>query len=157
MPKVSAVVHVRDARQTLGRLLETLRPCDEIIVVDHSSSEQVAKVAREYGATVRKAVVGVEDGVYAADTKHEWVLCLRPNETLSEGLEAELFEWKDSEPVTVDSYALGIREQVGQGWRTCPPETRLVNRARLNWKDELPPSKRGTSRLEGDLLRFSDH
>jgi glycosyltransferase involved in cell wall biosynthesis len=157
MPKISAIIHARDNAQHLGRLLETLRVSDEIIVIDHNSSEQTAKVARQYGATVRKAIVGVEDGAYTLDSRHEWVLCLRPNESLSEGLEAALFEWKDSEPGTVSGYAVPVREQSGKGWRERPPETRLVNRARLNWKDELPPTAPNAPRLEGDLLRFMDN
>jgi hypothetical protein len=156
MPKISAIVHARSEGHQLGRTLETLRPCDEIIVINHDSGEENAKVGRQYGATVRKAVVGVEDGTYAAETRHEWVLCLRPDETLSETLEAALFEWKNSDPGNVAGYSFGVREQRNGGWQQLPPEFRLVNRAKLNWKTELPPNNPSAIKLEGDLLRFPD-
>ena len=157
MPKISAIIHARNDGHSLGRTLETLRPCDEIIVINHDSNEENAKVGREYGAKVRKAVVGVEDGTYAVDTRHEWVLCLRPDETLSETLEAALFEWKQSDPGNVTGYSLGVREQRNGDWQQLPPEFRLVNRGQLNWKTELPPNNPGAIKLEGDLLRFPDN
>jgi cellulose synthase/poly-beta-1,6-N-acetylglucosamine synthase-like glycosyltransferase len=157
MPKISAIVHARDDAHRLGRTLETLRPCDEIIVIDHEPEKENAKVSRQYGAKVHKAIVGVEDGTYAVDTRHEWVLCLRPDETLSEALEATLFEWKNSDPGNVPGYALGIREQKRGNWRQLTPEVRLVNRTKLNWKTELPPNNPGALKLEGDLLRFPDN
>ena len=157
MPKISAIIHARDDAHRLGRTLETLRPCDEIIVIDHDPEKEHAKVGRQYGAKVRKAIVGVEDGTYAADTRYEWVLCIRPDETLSETLEASLFEWKESDPGNVVGYALGIREQQNDGWQQLKPEVRLVNRANVNWKTELPPANPGALKLEGDLLRFPDN
>jgi hypothetical protein len=157
MPKISAIIHARNDGHHLARTLETLRPCDEIVVVDHGPSQEIAKVAREYGATMRKAITGVEDGTYALETKHQWVLCLRPDETLSETLEATLFEWKDSEPGKVSGYALNIREQRKKQWQQLRPETRLVNRAQLNWKEELPPTSANDPKLEGDVLRFADN
>jgi len=157
MPKVSAIVHVRDPNDRLGRTLQTLHPCDEIIVINHSSDEETAKTARQYGANVRKGIPGVEEGAYVIDAKHDWILCVRPDETLSEGLEAALFEWKDSEPGPADSYVVSVREQTKDGWREHPAEARLVNRKRLNWKGEFPPAKKSAQRLEGDLLRFTDN
>jgi glycosyltransferase involved in cell wall biosynthesis len=157
MPKISAIIHARKDGHHLGRTLETLRPCDEMIVIDHDSGEDTPKIGRQYGAKVRKAITGVEDGTYAVDTQHEWVLCLRPDETISEPLEAALFEWKDSDPGNVTGYLLGIREQRHGGWRQLKPELRLVNRAKLNWKTELPPTNPTAPKLEGDLLRFPDN
>jgi hypothetical protein len=157
MPKISAIIHARNDSHQLGRTLETLRPCDEVIVINHDPGEENAKIGRQYGAKVRKAIVGVEDGTYAVDTRHEWVLCVRPDETLSETLEATLFEWKDSDPGNVTGYSLGIREQRNNGWQQLTAELRLVNRAKLNWKTELPPANPTALKLEGDLLRFPDN
>jgi glycosyltransferase involved in cell wall biosynthesis len=157
MPKISALIHAHNDAHRLGRTLETLRPCDEIIVIDHGSDGETAKLAREYGATVRKAILGVEGGAYAMNTRHEWVLCLRPDEIISEALEATLFEWKRSNPGSVQSYALSVRQQSAKGWQNLPAETRLVNRSKINWKEQLPPTTASTPCLEGDLLRFPDN
>jgi glycosyltransferase involved in cell wall biosynthesis len=157
MPKISAIIHARHDGHQIGRTLESLRPCDEIIVIDHDSGEETLKIGRQYGAKLRKAIPGVEDGTYAVNTQNEWVLCLRPDETLSETLEAALLEWKNSDPGNVTGYSVGVREQRKGAWRQLQPELRLVNRAKLNWKTELPPSNPAALKLEGDLLRFPDN
>ncbi len=97
MPRISALLHTHNDALRLGRALESLRPCDEVLVIDDNSEDDTTQVARQYGAIVKSAISGVTFGAYAMDTTHAWVLCLHPNETLSEGLEASLFEWKNTE------------------------------------------------------------
>ena len=92
---ISALIHARDNARSLGRALDSLRPCDEVIVVDHGSKDETVKVAREHGAKVIHAVPGVDRGAYAQDARNQWVLCLLPQEALAEELEASLFEWSD--------------------------------------------------------------
>ncbi|MBV8207560.1 MAG: hypothetical protein JO041_12265 [Acidobacteria bacterium] len=159
--KISALIHAHDDERRLGRLLETLRPCDEVVVIDHGSSDRTREVAREYGATVRAGVLGVKPGAYVADLKHDWVLCLLPCESLSEALETSLFEWKENfneeqQPAEIPSgYCISMREERGAGWGTRSPEFRLVNRNRINWTDELPPNVCPGPSLSGEILRFS--
>src|SRR5215813_4464897 len=50
--KITALIHAQDNERSLGRALDSLRPCDEVIVVDHGSKHETAKVAREHGAKV---------------------------------------------------------------------------------------------------------
>lgn len=97
MPSISALIHTCNDEHSIGRTLETLRPCDEVLVIDHASSDGTVKTAQQYGATVIAAVAGVEDGAYAVHCSNDWVLCLQPNESLSETLESALFEWKDQQ------------------------------------------------------------
>ena len=54
------------------------------------SEDETEKVAREHGATFKTAIPGVTSGAYAMDAAHEWILCLRCNEALSDELEATL-------------------------------------------------------------------
>jgi glycosyltransferase involved in cell wall biosynthesis len=155
MPKISALLHTHDDALRLGRALESLRPCDEVLVIDDCSEDDTAQVARQYGAIVKNAIPGVTFGAYAMDTTHHWVLCLRPNEALSEDLEASLLEWKTEEPHDgVACYGISIREQNGHGWRRCPPEVRLVNRGLMNWVGEMPSHEQCEMMLSGDLLCF---
>jgi hypothetical protein len=157
--KISALIHLRsqsDAAQ-LGRALETLRPCDEVLLIDHGSGDATEKVAREYGATLKAAIAGVDDGAYAIDCRYRWILCLLPNESLSEALEAALFDWKDSEPPETElGYTFAVRENTDHGWQQRGRELRLVNRDRLNWTEALPRLAPNAGQLSGDLLRFSD-
>jgi len=157
MPKITALIHTRNDARRIGRTLDSLRPCDEVLLIDSSSDDDTAKIAREHGANVKQAIVGVEPGAYAVDTLHDWVLCLLPGEALSEGLEATLFEWKDTEPdEDTPGFAFSVREDTGNGWKMCPLELRLVNRNRTEWTGELPPNADGARELQGNLLRFRD-
>ena len=155
MPKITALLHTHNDGLRLGRALDSLRPCDEVLVIDESSEDDTAKVARDHGALLKTAIAGVNAGVYAMDATHEWILCLRPNESLSDDLEAALFEWKQQEPAHgAVCYSVPIREENGSGWRKRPPEVRLVNRNQINWVGEMPPEHLCSPVLSGDLLAF---
>jgi glycosyltransferase involved in cell wall biosynthesis len=157
MPSISALIHTFNDERRLGRTLETLHPCDEIVIVDHASSDGTLKVAREYGAKVVPAVSGVQDGAYATDCKHDWVLCLLPTETLTEVLEASLFEWKSSSNSSDEApgYALQIRP-ANQNGQALTSELRLVNRKKLNWQGMMPEMIPDLPVLHGHLLQFED-
>ncbi|MGB9105515.1 MAG: glycosyltransferase, partial [Terriglobales bacterium] len=94
MAKITALVHTHNDAQRIGRALESLRACDEVLVVDHASTDDTVKLAREHGAVVKEGVPGVNPGTYAIDAGHDWILCMLPTDAVSEGLEASLFEWK---------------------------------------------------------------
>src|SRR5258705_12345481 len=98
MPPITAIVHTHNDGLRLGRALESLRPCDEIIVVDHGSTDDSLRVAREYGASIRSAGREQATASHAASAHNEWILCVLPSETLTETLEASLYEWKLSPP-----------------------------------------------------------
>ena len=156
--KISAIIHANNDERRLGRALETLRPCDEIIVIDHGSTDRTREIAREYGATVRAGVRGVKPGAYIADLKNDWVLCLLPCESLSEALEASLFEWKQngsSHGQPEPGYCIAVRQETGGAWEKLPAELRLVDRTRINWCEELPPNECAGPTMQGEILRFS--
>ncbi|HXZ26835.1 MAG TPA: hypothetical protein VEG08_02430 [Terriglobales bacterium] len=154
MPKITALLHTFDDAARLGRALDSLRPCDQILVVDHASRDATRKVARQHGAQVIRAVPGVEGGAYAIDADHDWILCLLPSEALSEALEASLLEWKQGDPDEFLGFAVNLREETEGGWRNLPAETRLVNRTATVWTSILPPPGPARHALPGDLLRF---
>jgi hypothetical protein len=154
MPKISAIIHTRNDAPRLGRLLETLRPCDQVLIIDDSDDESVEKVAHEHGAAVRKCIPGVTPGAYSMDAVHEWILCLLPNESLSEGLEASLFSWKEGDRKREDVFSMAIREEREGQWSELPSEVRLINRCCVNWTGKLPPNLEGSFVLPGHLLRF---
>jgi len=157
MPKITALLHTHNDALRLGRALDSLHPCDEVLVIDEGSDDDTAKLARQHGATVKTAIPGVTSGAYAMDASHHWVLCISPNEALSEGLEAALFEWKEHDPEPqVPCFQVPIREQNQTGWHLQPPEVRLVNRRLVNWVGEMPSNQRCENTLAGELLRFRD-
>ncbi|HEU4415402.1 MAG TPA: glycosyltransferase [Candidatus Angelobacter sp.] len=155
--KISALIHACDNERSLGRVLDSLRPCDEVIVVDHGSKDETVKVAREHGARVIAAVPGVDRGAYSQDARNPWVLCLLPQEALAEELEASLFEWSEAEHTNGElGFNVAIREQNGSGWKTLDPEMRLANRKEVNWIGDLPPAIAHAPALAGHILRIPD-
>jgi glycosyltransferase involved in cell wall biosynthesis len=166
MAKITALIHTHNDAERIGRTLDSLRACDEALVIDHASTDNTVKLAREHGATVKQGVPGVNPGVYSIDARHDWVLCLLPSESVSEGLEASLFEWKQrrDEPFGEDkkeedapsqcSVAMDVREEGDGGWKELGPHTRLVNRRHINWSGHLPHDDPKAEVLPGHLLRF---
>lgn len=157
MPKITALLHTHNDGLRIGRALDSLRPCDELLIIDDNSEDNTTRVAHENGASVKMAIPGVAHGAYAMDASHDWILCLLPNEALSEELEASLLEWKQQDPEeTLTCCKVQVREQNGNGWHTLGPEVRLINRKLLNWVGDLPPSRQCDITLTGDLLRFNN-
>ena len=154
MPRISALLHTHNDALRLGRSLDFLRPCDEVLVIDDCSEDDTARVAQQHGATLKHAISGVTFGAHALDATHDWVLCLRPDEALSDELEASLFEWKSENSDGVVCYKISIREESENGWRECQPEVRLVNRRLMNWVGEMPSNEKCEMMLSGALLRF---
>lgn len=156
MAKITALLHTHNDALRIGRVIESLRSCDEILVVDHGSTDDSVKVAREHGAKVKEGVPGVNRGVYAMDAAHDWVLCLLATEAISETLEAALFEWRDQDHDEDANlcYGAAVREEADAGWNDLGPQVRLVNRKAVNWPGDLPPNNATCELLEGAILRF---
>lgn len=155
--KISALLHVCNHALQLGRALDSLRACDEVMVVDHGSTDDTVRVAHEHGARVVRGVSGVDRGSYAQQASHDWVLCLLPEESLTEDLEATLFEFRmTTRSGTVGAFNIAIREQQGHTWQLLPAETRLVNRQQIRWSGALPDPQIHAETLQGHILRIHD-
>ena len=155
--KITALIHAHNNARSLGRALDSLRPCDEVIVVDHGSNDETARVAREHGARVIAGVPGVDRGAYAQNACNQWILCLQPEEALTEALEASLFEWRDAERDDQQmGFKVAIREQNGSNWKLLEPEMRLANRKQISWTGDLPPANPRVPLLAGDMIRIPD-
>jgi glycosyltransferase involved in cell wall biosynthesis len=166
MARITAVLHTENDALRLGRALETVYACDDILVVDHGSRDATVRVAREYGARVVDAVPGASAGDYLRRVHPNpianpgWILCLAPSESLTEKLAASLFEWKIESsygrgPATL-AFSMFLREETAEGWVEVPSaETRLVRHTWNDWKGVLPMNAPSAITLEGELLRFA--
>jgi glycosyltransferase involved in cell wall biosynthesis len=157
MPPIAAILHTRNDALRLGRALESLRVCDEVLILDHESTDQTLRVAREYGAKVipirsKQAwqhVIPVE--------RCRWFLLVQPSEAISEGLEAALYEWKlrsETDVAEITSCSVSLREEAPEGWGEPSPSTRLIPRDWQRWDGNLPQHDPRGMLLDGDLLRF---
>ena len=158
MPTITALVHTQDDAPRLGRALETLLPCDEILVVDHGSLDATRRIAREYGARVVAAATGGVPSQWPQIVRCEWILCLEPRESLSEALVASLLEWKSGSARLPHGgpFSFFLREETVAGWQDNPtPQTRIVPREWSRWQGRLPAPEARAIALDGALLRFN--
>ena len=154
MPEITALVHTQDDALRIGRCLETLYPCEEILIVDHGSRDGTVRVAQEYGARVMRALSGGAEEIPRLASSG-WLLCLDARESLSESLAASLYEWKTESAPRERVFSMFLREETAEGWVENPaPQTRLVPAAWDRWQGIFPANEASAYTLEGDLLRF---
>ena len=154
MPTITALLHTHNDALRLGRALEMLFPCDELLVIDDDSDDGTAVVAREYGARV---VTGTDRVPYQQLARGEWIFSLDPRESITEALAASLFEWK-SEHISMDTraYSVFCREETAEGWVANPiAKTRLVRADGARWSGRFPEPDSSAIALEGELLHFA--
>ncbi|HET6179754.1 MAG TPA: hypothetical protein VFE61_22725 [Candidatus Sulfotelmatobacter sp.] len=158
MPPITALLHTENDALRLGRALETLYPCDDILIVDHGSRDGSVQLAREYGARVISAVSGASAKHYLPHALPSWILCLDPCESLTESLAASLFDWKSlpADAIHASAFSVFLREETAQGWIDIPTgQTRLVPQNWNQWSERLPIHDSSAPTLEGELLRFA--
>ena len=155
MPPISAILHTHNDELRVGRTLETLHPCDEILVIDHGSTDRTVLIARDYGSRICDARASISDA--ATSAQHDWLLFLKPTESSTEGLEAALFEWRlrPLEDVrAISACSVSVRQETRNGWAEGRLETRLVPKAWNRWEGMMPTTDPQALLLQGDLLLF---
>lgn len=153
MPTITALLHTLNDGLRLGRALEMLFACDEILIIDYGSEDRTVAVAREYGARVVKANEGIS---HASVVRGEWIFTMDPRESMTESLGASLFEWKlETVPSNVRAFSVYRREETTAGWIQNPvAQTRLVRADWNRWAGNFPEPDASAVALEGELLRF---
>lgn len=154
MPGITALVHTYNDVLRVGRCLETLYPCDELVIMDHGSQDGTLRIAHEYGARAVRVFEGINQEIPRL-AKADWILCLDARESLTESLAASLYEWKTQSPDGNAVYSMFMREETAEGWiENRTPQIRLVPSGWKNWQGKFPTSGVAERMLEGDLLRF---
>ncbi len=91
-PVTGMVICLNEADR-IGRCLESLAFCDEIVVVDSGSTDGTREIARRYTQTViEQPFLGyVKQKNFALDhAKNDWVVCIDADEALSPELAANI-------------------------------------------------------------------
>jgi len=155
MPGITAILHTKNDALRIARAVESLRPCDEVLVIDHGSADETCALARRFGARV------IESGSERFDTqqhvpeaRNDWIFSLLPTESLSEELEASLREWTLTVQSTETALALSVLQETSDGWTAPRIETRMVHRANANWDGWKPGTADTPTVLDGLLLRL---
>jgi glycosyltransferase involved in cell wall biosynthesis len=166
---ISAFIVCCNEERNIRRCLESIKWCDEIIVVDSGSTDSTLQICREYTAKIfHRGWTGfVEQKRYALSLcTSDWILNLDADEEVSEELRLEiinsLVRSKQQDPTT--GYFLSrVVFHLGKWWRKGGwyPEysLRLCKRSETTWGGADPHEKamvKGpTLRLKGELRHYT--
>src|SRR3954451_9254920 len=99
--KISAAIITFNEERNIARLIESLRCCDEILVLDSGSTDRTVEIARKLGARVIEASwqgYAAQKNIAVELASYDWILALDADESLSEALEAEIWHIKKTGP-----------------------------------------------------------
>jgi glycosyltransferase involved in cell wall biosynthesis len=95
--KITATIITLNEERNIARAIESLRCCDEILILDSGSTDRTVELAGNLGVRVFEAGWRGYSGQknWAAEqASHDWILSLDADEALSEALEAEIWTLK---------------------------------------------------------------
>jgi glycosyltransferase involved in cell wall biosynthesis len=164
--KITATIITLNEERNIARAIESLRCCDEILIVDSGSVDRTVELAENLGVRVIEAgwrgFAGQKNWA-AEQASNEWILSLDADEALSEALEAEIWNLKKTGP-HYDAYTMPrLARYLGRwilhsGWHP-DRKIRLYDRRKARWiGDFVHESVAADGRvghLESNILHFT--
>ena len=138
--KITATIITLNEERNIARAIESLRCCDEIVVLDSGSADRTVELAEKLGARVIESpwrgYAGQKNWA-AEQAANDWILSLDADEALSEALEGEIWNLKKNGP-KYDAYTMPRLAQYLGRWilhRGWYPDrkVRLYNRHKAKW------------------------
>ena len=164
--KITATIITLNEERNIARAIESLRCCDEIVVVDSGSIDRTVELAQKLGArVVDESFTGYasQKNKAAEAASHDWILSLDADEALSESLEAEIWQLKKNGP-KYDGYTVPrLAQYLGRwilhsGWYP-DRKIRLYDRRKARWVGnfvhESVQVKGRVGKLDSNLLHFT--
>jgi glycosyltransferase involved in cell wall biosynthesis len=142
--KISATIITCNEERNIARAIESLRCCDEILVVDSGSTDRTLEIAEKLGACIIESPwpgYAKQKNVAAARASNDWIFSLDADEALSEALEAEIWQLKKNGP-ECDGYTVPrLAQYLGRwilhsGWYP-DRKVRLYDRRKASWVGEF--------------------
>jgi glycosyltransferase involved in cell wall biosynthesis len=164
--KITATIITLNEERNIARAIESLRCCDEILIVDSGSIDRTVELAQNLGVKVIEAGwlgYAAQKNWAAEQAANDWILSLDADEALSEALEAEIWRLKKSGP-RHDAYTMPrLARYLGKwilhsGWYP-DRKIRLYHRAKAKWVGEfVHESVQASGRvghLQSNILHFT--
>jgi glycosyltransferase involved in cell wall biosynthesis len=138
--KISATLITFNEQKNIARAIESLRCCDEVVVVDSGSVDRTVEIAGRLGARVVEhpwSGYARQKNFAAENAAHDWIFSLDADESLSEALEGEIWQLKKSGP-RFDAYTMPrLAQYLGRwilhsGWYP-DRKVRLYDRRKGRW------------------------
>jgi len=164
--KITATIITLNEERNIARAIESLRCCDEILIVDSGSVDRTVELATNLGARVIEAnwrgFAGQKNWA-AEQSSHDWILSLDADEALSEALEAEIWNLKKTGPRS-DGYTMPrLARYLGRwilhcGWYP-DRKLRLYDRRKARWVGSFVHESVAVDgrigHLESNILHFT--
>lgn len=170
---ISCCIVCYNEERSIRRCLESVKWCDEIVIVDSFSTDRTVEICHEYTKhVIQRAWPGyVEQKRFAlAQASHEWVLNVDADEEVSPELREEILAVLRRNDPAVDGFYVPrlVYYLERWWWRGWYPgyRLRLFRKAKVRWGGVNPHEKvllRGQAdRLRGNLYHYtyediSDH
>lgn len=119
---ISAFLPVYNESDRIKFILNSVSWCDEIYVLDKSSTDNTVKIAKDYGATVRviphENVYSASEFKYLNECTGDWVIIVTASDIIDKGLASEIRKRIDSSSnqigiirIPIKRYVLGIHSK----------------------------------------------
>lgn len=164
--KITATIIACNEERHIARAIESLRCCDEIVVVDSGSVDRTVELAEKLGARVLESPwhgYAAQKNYAAERASNDWILSIDADEALSESLEGEIWTLKKKGPA-YDAYTMPrLAQYLGRwilhsGWYP-DRKVRLYHRAKAKWVGDFVHESVEVNgrvgRLESNLLHFT--
>src|SRR5579875_2306373 len=142
--KISATIIACNEERNITRVIESLRCCDEILVLDSGSIDRTVEIATKLGARVVEASwhgYAAQKNIATELAQNDWILSLDADESLSEALEAEIWQIKKRGPkfdgYTVPRLAQYLGKWIFHGGWYPDRKVRLFDRRKARWVGEF--------------------
>ena len=164
--RITATIITLDEQGHIARAIESLRFCDQVLVVDSGSTDRTVAVAKSMGATVIcKDWPGyaAQKNFAAGQARNDWILSLDADEALTPKLAAGIRRLQGSDPECAGYDFPRLARYRGRwirhsGWYP-DRKVRLYDRTRGRWVGDYVHETvhvDGTvGHLDGDLLHYT--
>lgn len=164
--QITATIVTYNEEHNLPRVLDSLRCCDEIVIVDSHSTDGTAALARDRGVRVIEREwpgYAAQKNFAASQSSHDWILALDADEELSAGLQQELAALQ-RQGARHDAYAFPRLAQYRGKWIRHSGwypdrKIRLYDRNKASWigdyVHESVQTQGTVGELNGDLLHYT--
>lgn len=161
-PPVTTMIFTLDEELNLPGCLDSLRWCDDVIVIDSFSKDRTAEICRERGARFFQNPFegfGTQRNWAVDNTapRHPWILVLDADERVPEEMAREIAEKVASAPPSVAAYRLKRRLHLWGRWlehSSLYPTwvVRLIHKDRVRYKNR---GHAETQVVEGEIGELS--
>ncbi|MDO8660115.1 MAG: glycosyltransferase family 2 protein [Candidatus Parcubacteria bacterium] len=131
---ISTVILTKNEEKNIAKCLESVKWCDEIVIIDDKSTDKTIEIAKKYKAAVYannlKGDFSAQRNFGLSKVKNEWVLFVDSDEIISDALAYEL------------SNAIGLKDQNLRNFNGF-----YLKRSDFMWGKQLKYGETGNIRL----------